>query len=345
MKNDFNQNLKEEEKMTNIVENRHEIFFIYDAKYCNPNGDPGDENKPRTDPETGINLVTDVRLKRTIRDYLYDVEKKEIFVRLERDEEGYLPDAKERAKAFLPDELKNKKEKINIKKEKIDENILSKCIDVRLFGATIPLELKDEKGKDKTTSITHTGPVQFQMGRSFHKVIVERIKGTGAFASQKKKEQQAFRTEYIVPYSLIGFYGVVNEHRAKETRLTEDDLAALYRGMWLGTKNMITRSKLGLTPRILLVIRYKPGNFQMSDLDSKLAIKSDKPDIELRNTQDYVMIADELVDALNKYKEKIEKILIKDDNTINFVTNNNEPTDLTSILKQTGIPVEELNLE
>ena len=54
-----------------IVKNRSEILFLYDVTDANPNGDPVDENKPRIDEETGINLVTDVRLKRTIRDYLY----------------------------------------------------------------------------------------------------------------------------------------------------------------------------------------------------------------------------------------------------------------------------------
>ena len=55
-----------------IVKNRSEILFLYDITDANPNGDPVDENKPRVDEETGVNIVTDVRLKRTIRDYLYD---------------------------------------------------------------------------------------------------------------------------------------------------------------------------------------------------------------------------------------------------------------------------------
>ena len=60
---------------------RSEIIFIYDVNDGNPNGDPLDENKPRIDEETGINIVTDVRLKRTIRDYLHNFKGLEIFVR------------------------------------------------------------------------------------------------------------------------------------------------------------------------------------------------------------------------------------------------------------------------
>ena len=63
--------------MSEIYSKNSEILFIYDAKLCNPNGDPDDENKPRMDYETRKNLVSDVRLKRYIRDYLestdYDV--------------------------------------------------------------------------------------------------------------------------------------------------------------------------------------------------------------------------------------------------------------------------------
>ncbi len=66
--------------MTDLT-NRSEILFLYDIQNANPNGDPNDENKPRIDEETGNNIVTDVRLKRTIRDYLMEEKKQEIFVR------------------------------------------------------------------------------------------------------------------------------------------------------------------------------------------------------------------------------------------------------------------------
>ena len=67
--------------MSEIVSNRSEILFLYDVKDINPNGDPLDENKPRIDEETMQNLVTDVRLKRTVRDYLHDFLDQEIFIR------------------------------------------------------------------------------------------------------------------------------------------------------------------------------------------------------------------------------------------------------------------------
>lgn len=87
-----------------MIQNRSEIVFLYDAKDVNPNGDPMDENKPRIDEETGINIVTDVRLKRTVRDYLYNFKKEkagDIFVREIEYEAGKIQDAKLRAEDFL----------------------------------------------------------------------------------------------------------------------------------------------------------------------------------------------------------------------------------------------------
>ena len=63
----------------NTIKNRSELLFLYDIRDANPNGDPLDSNKPRMDEETSINLVTDVRLKRTIRDYLFSMAKQKIF--------------------------------------------------------------------------------------------------------------------------------------------------------------------------------------------------------------------------------------------------------------------------
>lgn len=81
-------NLFEEKKVDiKTIEKRSELLFCYDVTDANPNGDPLDSNKPRIDEETNINFVTDVRLKRTIRDYLYSYKgyngevDKDIFVR------------------------------------------------------------------------------------------------------------------------------------------------------------------------------------------------------------------------------------------------------------------------
>ena len=83
-----------------MVKNRSEIIFLYDILDNNPNRDPLDSNKPRIDEETSTNIVTDVRLKRTSRDYLHDYKKQEIFVIEVKDDEGHVYDAKQRVQDF-----------------------------------------------------------------------------------------------------------------------------------------------------------------------------------------------------------------------------------------------------
>ena len=297
--------------------NRSELVFLYDIKDNNPNGDPIDQNKPRIDEETGVNIVTDVRLKRTIRDYLHDYKGKEIFVREIRDEKGKVQDGKSRAKNF------------GKTKEEIIENVLKECIDVRLFGATIPLD------KD---SATFTGPVQFNMGRSLHKVELKRIKGTGAFASGENKDNKTFREEYILPYSLIGFYGVINEKAAKETKLSEEDINMLVDAMWNGTKNLISRSKVGQTPRLLIKINYKEEYYHIGDLIKTIKLESDKEDEQIRDVEDYVLNMDKFIEILKANKDKIENVEIKIDQRLN--TN----VDLIKALGESGIKTKELSI-
>ncbi|MCK4796630.1 MAG: type I CRISPR-associated protein Cas7, partial [Spirochaetes bacterium] len=112
-----------------LIDKRSEILFCYDIKDNNPNGDPLDENKPRIDEETKINIVTDVRLKRTVRDYLYDNEgfngqkEKDIFVREIEYEPGNIQDAKLRAEDYLFDENGKKINKNSVELKKMCEII------------------------------------------------------------------------------------------------------------------------------------------------------------------------------------------------------------------------------
>lgn len=279
---------------------RSEILFLYDNVDNNPNGDPVDSNKPRIDEETGINLVTDVRLKRTIRDFLHDYKNHEIFIKEIRDDKDKVQDGKTRAKAF------------GSKKDEISKNVREKCIDVRLFGATIPLD---------KNSITFTGPVQFNMGRSLHKVQLKTVKGTGAFASGEGKANKSFREEYIVPYSLVGFYGIINEHAAEKTDLKEEDIDLLLEGMWNGTKNLISRSKIGQMPRVLIKINYKEHNYHIGGLLNKLTLDKSIDDEAIRSSKDYSIELNELTKVVFNNKEKIQTIDYVIDSDIKFCLN------------------------
>lgn len=328
------------------VSNRSEIVFLYDIKDANPNGDPMDENKPRMDEETGINIVTDVRLKRTIRDYLYNFKKQEIFVREIEYKPGKIQDAKMRAEDFLTkkgEKLDKKKLSLEEMKSSIYQNIIQQCIDLRLFGATVPLE----KSPKEKSSLILVGPVQFRFGRSLHKVEMVHIKGTGAFASEAGKAQKTFREEYILPYSLISFYGIINENAAKTTNLLESDVSMLLEGIWNGTKNLISRSKIGQMPRLLLRVIYREKNYHIGDLDKKIVLDSEKDDVEIRNVSEVRLDISKLIETLQACKEKIEKIEYEVQSDVVFTVNNKavKAGNIEEALKRIGVPIKRLQLE
>jgi CRISPR-associated protein Csh2 len=297
------------------VTKRSEILFCYDIQDANPNGDPLDENKPRVDEETKTNIVTDVRLKRTVRDYLFEYEGyngqngKDIFVRATESDKGGLKDAKARAKVFS----ENK------------DIVLEKCIDIRLFGGVIPLEKKkkskgenkenDDSGEERgnENSITFTGPVQFQMGRSLHRVEMKHIKGTGAFASTEGKAQNTFRDEYVLPYSFICFHGIVNESAAKETKLQTEDVDLLLKSLWLGTKNLISRSKFGQIPRLLLKVDYSKEGFFIGELNKFIKMEYELMDEQIRDIAQFKLNLDNLKAVLSKNQDKIDKVYYQTD--------------------------------
>ena len=282
--------------MPELIKNRSEILFLYDVTDANPNGDPVDENKPRIDEETGINIVTDVRLKRTIRDYLHDYKKKDVFIIETRDDKGNLRTKEDRLGDF-----------------KTTEDLLNKCIDIRLFGATTAVEGK---------TMVFTGPVQFKYGRSLHKVDLTYVKGTTVMPSKADKKQGTFTEKYILPYSLIAFYGVVNENAAANQKLnvTDEDVTLMLEGIWNGTKNLISGSKFGQIPRLLMQVVYKEDNFYVGELDKRLILVSSKnDDKEIRDITDVKVDITNLLKALTDHKDKIEKIRLEVDGRVVFV--------------------------
>ena len=307
--------------MSEIVSNRAELLFLYDVKDANPNGDPLDENKPRIDEETGVNIVTDVRLKRTIRDYLHDFKGQEIFIREVRKEDG---------------KLKTKEDRLDDLRIDTPEALLEKCIDIRLFGATTAI-------KNKT--ITFTGPVQFKIGKSVHRVLLKFIKGTTVMPSKEAKGQGTFTEEYILPYSLINFYGIINENAAKETQLTDEDVELLLDAIWNGTKNLISRSKAGQVPRALLKVNYKEDNYHIGDLNNRdmVSLISDLRDEEIRDITQVKLDMTGLVKVLKSNKEKIACIDYKADDRLIFVCNGVEKS-LADCLSDTGISLNQLTL-
>ncbi len=265
-----------------------ELLLLWDCENSNPNGDILRDNAPRYDDIAHKALVSDVRIKRTIRDDLYDRKNYEIFVRETAHKEGGINDGKTRV--------------ANVGgKDNVIDTIIDKCIDVRAFGGVFPVEKK---------SYNLTGSLQFKMTKSLHQVSEPMyIKGTGAFASKPKAENKTFREEYVLPYALFGTYGVVNALNSQKTRFTNDDVDEIIDSLWSGTKNLITRSKMGQLPRFLLKITYNQKGFFIGELDNRvrLNIKTATQN-EIRSSRDYDIDLSEIVRLLEKHKSKIEAV-------------------------------------
>ncbi|MDR2100187.1 MAG: type I-B CRISPR-associated protein Cas7/Csh2 [Campylobacteraceae bacterium] len=306
---------------------RKEILFLWDGENWNPNGDILTGNAPRYDTDAQLALVTDVRVKRTIRDFI-DLRdknpKNRIFIKTYMDEDGkYFLDAKSAIKREIPDIEKKKKDEI---KQIVKDNF----IDIRAFGAVIPIQdkgskkaaAKDEEKTEKDDSSTGeslTGAVQFKMSKSIHKVTPVELQGSGAFASsydekdtKKQKSNKTFREETYLPYAMFATYGIVDAFNAKANDFTEDDFVVIRDALWKGTQNLITRSKIGQKSRLLLVIEHDDDAGLVGDLNNLLTISETIED-RARNISDLELGFDKLIDKINGVKSALNVNYICDD--------------------------------
>jgi len=255
--------------------NNSEILFVYDAQMCNPNGDPDEENRPRMDYATQTNLVSDVRLKRYIRDYLQE-KGMELFV--QKGEKGKTVDASGRIKEVL-----NREKLEKLTKQDLNQ-ILEKLIDVRLFGATMPIKLEG-----KGQPIAFTGPVQFNWGYSLNKVyLLDSQSITSHFSSGEEQEQGTIGKDYRVKYSLIAFHGVISSYNAKNTGLKDGDIDLLDEAIVKAIPLHATRSKIGQEPRLYLRVEYNSDGFILGDFRKWLILEKvdNKKDEELFSVKD-----------------------------------------------------------
>lgn len=279
-------------------EKRRELLFVYSVKDANPNGDPLNANHPRYDESSGQILVSDVRIKRTIRDQ---------FVREGKD-------------VFIDGEPKTLNARIEELKKKLGaeepKEALSQCIDTRLFGVTFASEKKK-----KNESFSWTGPVQWKWGRSLHRAKVEFVQGTAAFATKDDSEQRSFRNEYIVPFALITSYAIANQHSSQKTGATSEDLDAHFNAVWEGHENLITRSKIGHKPRLLMEVTYKKGyNSAIGLMDEKIGLKgkdnsvlSEEEELALRSIENVILDIEPLVEEIISRKDSIEEVRVRKD--------------------------------
>lgn len=300
--------------MSECIKNRNEFLFLYDIKNGNPNGDP-DENRPRIDKVTNKCYVTDVRLKRFVRDYIIQTEGEDsiLVTKLGRK----LANLTERVKHSFKDSEKNK-----IEGEELLNILKQKFLDLRMFGSPLAFKNAPEEWGERSSL---TGPIQINFGETLNQVDEVTFHGWSCIPFEPGQEGSTPTTYYAIPYGLIAFHGVANENAAKTTSLTDEDFKKFKIALWKGVRETSTRTKHEQQPRLFLNIVYKekieiekngekvkvPTEYHIGSLEEKIIIKPTtevKEDINIRKIGDYTFDFSKLINAITKAKDKIERI-------------------------------------
>ncbi len=276
-----------------------ELLFIWDAKMCNPNGDMSADNAPRFDDVDEKAIVSDVRVKRTIRDDLQNRKNQLIFI----NNEEIISNGLNAESRF--NQLKESSKEEDAKK------VFLSCIDNRLFGGVAP-----------KSGIQLVGAVQFSWTKSLNKTETILKSGTGAFANPSKdsdvgeERRKTFRADNYIPYGLFPMYGTINRLQALRSETTETDVLEMLDSLWHGTKLLNTRSKEGQKPRLLLRIIYKEkSNYFIGLIDELIHLENEDSEV-IRAIDEATINFDALVNGINKMEEHIENVIIVYDDSM-----------------------------
>lgn len=274
------------------VKDKSELLFLYESSYTIPNGDPF-TGEQRYDEETKKVLVSDVRIKRYIRDYILTLndnlpeeKQREIYVWSDISQaEGRESGSAARMKA-----LRKKFE--NAKKDLDDVGLLTQCIDVRLFGGI---------STEEAHAVNLTGPVQFALlNPSLNEVDLRMHQNTSVFVSSVEKTRGAIGTTTVVPYCINQIHGWINPYSAKLTGLTDDDVDLMFKALWESVNNINTRSKSNQNSLLLLQIIYSAPTNKIYGLDRliKMTPKNDMRGEQIRSIDDVELDFSQLIEAV-----------------------------------------------
>ena len=312
---ELNESKKVEKNQGNDhMKKRNEFLFLYDIKNGNPNGDP-DENRPRIDDVNKRCYVTDVRLKRFIRDYLIKTEGEDKILVTKLGSKTV--NLTERVKDRLKDTDKKK-----IEGEELLNTLKNEFIDLRMFGSPLAFKNAPEEWGERSSI---TGAIQINFGETLHQVEENTFHGTAIFASSEEKGMGTFTTYYGIPYGIIAFHGVANENAAKKTELTDEDYEKFKIALWKGVREALTRTKREQYPRLLINIVYKeeieieengnkikvPTEYHIGSLEEKVKLTPKEEVIEeinIKKYDDYSLDFSELINSIKIVKDKIKRV-------------------------------------
>ena len=295
--------------MSEPIKNRYEFVILFDVESGNPNGDPDAGNMPRVDPETGLGIVTDVCLKRKIRNYVETVKEDEagwrIYVKdgvpLNRsDNEGFLQVGIENAAGMKPEDLKKK---IKAKKDEgadvdrvVKDFMCLNFFDIRTFGAVMTTMVKGALNCGQVR-----GPVQLGFARSVEPIVPQEVTITRVAitteADAEKKDTEMGR-KYIVPYGLYRCEGYVSANLARKTTgFSEEDLQLLWQAILNMFENDRSAARGKMAVRELIIFKHDSelGCAPAWKLFEAVKIARSNPEnaSPARSYQDYTITVDE----------------------------------------------------
>lgn len=268
--------------MSNTITNRYDFVLFFDVKDGNPNGDPDAGNLPRVDPETGHGLVTDVCLKRKVRNYvqLSNGDKKgyDIFIKEKAILNNLIDEAHEQ------EEVKNKVK--GDKTEAARQYMCGKYFDVRTFGAVM------STGKNAGQV---RGPVQFTFARSVNQVvplehsITRMAVATEAEAEKQQGDNRTMGRKFTVPYGLYRCHGFISAPFASQTGFNEDDLNLFWKALVEMFEHDRSAARGQMATRKLIVFKHDSamGNAPAHKLFDMVAAKANNNPV--RDFSDYTI--------------------------------------------------------
>ena len=279
--------------MSEAIKNRYEFVVLFDVENGNPNGDPDAGNMPRIDPETGYGLVTDVCLKRKIRNYVETVKENEKGYGMYIREDVPLNRSDNLAYEYLKVDdktVKDLKKKDPDADVKIRDFMCQNFYDIRTFGAVMTTFVKASLNCGQVR-----GPVQLGFARSIDPIISQEVTITRV-AITTEKDAENKKTEMgrknIVPYALYRAEGYVSANLARKvTGFSEEDLELL----WEAIINMFehdhsaARGKMAVRELIVFKHSKELGDCPAYRLFDSIDVHR-KEDVEYpRKYQDYVV--------------------------------------------------------
>ena len=263
---------------------RYDFVYLFDVTDGNPNGDPDAGNLPRVDPETGHGLVTDVCLKRKVRNYIGLVKEEqppyEIYVK----EKAVLNNQHERAYKALGIDPKKKAKQPDVNNTR--DWMCKNFFDVRAFGAVMTTGINCGQVR---------GPIQLAFARSIDPVVaLEHAVTRCAVTTEKEAEEQSgdnrtMGRKFTLPYGLYRCHGFINPFLADQTGFGEEDLTLFWKALENAFEFDRSAARGQMVAQALITFEHDSplGNGHAHQLQSRVKVTTNKTDQPIRRFEDY----------------------------------------------------------